>query len=103
MVKKLCISIAPVLLVADLFLPFYGLIIELLLNGDMCQGSGRSGAMPMLLTRWVHLCDAIRYQYERRVSVKEPGNPYKKHLCIYPVIWMFYSSIGKMQPAVLSS
>lgn len=37
---------------ADLFHPGDDFAVELFLNGDMGHGSGRRGAMPMLLTRW---------------------------------------------------
>src|SRR5437667_11574607 len=44
-------SSAVVLLVGDLLHPVDGLAVEPLLNGDVCHGRGRGGAMPMLLAR----------------------------------------------------
>src|SRR4051794_38237618 len=39
------------LLVGDVFQPLDGLAVELLGDGDMGQGGGRSGPVPMLLAR----------------------------------------------------
>src|SRR5947208_11405873 len=47
--RVLCLPL--VLLVGDLLHPVHGLVVELLVNGDVGQRGRRRGAVPMLFTR----------------------------------------------------